>query len=516
MRLVTSDVMRAIDNECIQELGIPGLKLMESAGIGTVQCIERELGPQSGRTVTVVCGKGNNGGDGFVIARELKRLGAQVHVYLAGHREDVSGDARANLDRLGHEHVIELSDGRSIGELVGVMAGSDLVIDAVFGTGFSGVPRGLSGTVIGQMNVSGRPVLAVDVPSGLNATTGEAEGECVDATWTCTMGLPKRGFYIGQGRRCVGRLFVVDIGVPKKAIESVGVRDSVLTAREVGALLPERRCDGHKGTFGRVAVIAGSVGYTGAAALTSMAALRSGAGLVYLGTPSSVNDVMEIKLTEVITKPMAETAERTLSPDALPAIRELLEGADSLALGPGISRNEETRSLVASVVADVSIPTVIDADGLNALTPEVIARRSGEAPVVLTPHPGEMARLTGSTIADVMADRDAVARDVAARARATVLLKGAGTVIADPSGELYLNPTGNSGLASGGTGDVLTGAIAALLGQGIDPTEAAALGAWVHGHAGDLAAEALGETGMTAGDVLDHLPFAFMDVREAE
>jgi NAD(P)H-hydrate epimerase len=488
---------------------------MENAGVGTVRFIEREVGPQKGRTVTVVCGKGNNGGDGFVIARELRRLGATVSVYLVGHRDDVSGDARTNLGRLGAESVVELSDGRSVAGFVEVMTKSDFIVDAVFGTGFNGVPRGLSGTVIGQMNSCGRPVLAVDVPSGLNATTGIAEGECVNAAWTCTMGLSKRGFYIDHGRTCVGKLHVVDIGVPRKAIEAVGVRDNVLTMRDAAGLLPARPFDGHKGTFGTVVVVAGSVGYTGAAALTAASALRTGAGLVYLGVPSSLNDIMETKLTEVITKPLAETAARSLSPESLPDIRALLENADVLALGPGISSDQETRSLVRSIVTEVSVPCVIDADGLNALTPESIGQRTGDAPVVLTPHPGEMARLAGCSVRDVLADREGVARSTAASARATVVLKGVGTIVAAPSGELYMNPTGNSGLASGGTGDVLTGIIAAFLGQGVEATRAAALGVYVHGLAGDLAAEALGEAGMIAGDVLDHVPYALMELGEA-
>ncbi len=449
MKLVTSETMRAIDTECIERVGIPGLKLMENAGVGTVQFIERELGPQRGRAVTVVCGKGNNGGDGFVIARELKRLGASVSVYLAGHRDDVGGDAHTNLERLGTGQVVELADGRSIGEFVEATTKSDLIVDAVFGTGFSGVPRGLSGTVIGQMNASGRPVLAVDVPSGLNATTGVAEGECVDATWTCTMGLSKRGFYLGQGRDCVGTVHVVDIGVPASVIETVGVRDNVLSVREAAALLPGRAPDGHKGTFGRVAVLAGSVGYTGAAALTAMAALRSGAGLVELGVPSSLNDIMEVKLTEVITKPLAETDGRSLSPEALPGIRELLENADSLALGPGISRHRETGALVESVVAEMRVPCVIDADALNALTPEKIGQRTGGAAVVMTPHPGEMARLARRTVGEVMADRDGVARDVAARSRATVLLKGAGTVDRRPVGRTHPQPDGQQRACDG-------------------------------------------------------------------
>jgi len=515
MKFVTSETMRAIDSECIDNLGIPGLKLMENAGVGSVRFIEHELGPQKGKVVTVVCGKGNNGGDGFVIARELRRLGASVSVYLVGHRDDVSGDARTNLGRLGLESVVELSDGRSIAGFVEVMTKSDFIVDAVFGTGFNGVPRGLSGTVIGQMNSCGRPILAVDVPSGLNATTGIAEGECVNAAWTCTMGLSKRGFYIDHGRACVGKLHVVDIGVPRKAIETVGVRDNALTMRDAAELLPARPFDGHKGTFGTVVVIAGSVGYTGAAALTAASALRTGAGLVYLGVPSSLNDIMETKLTEVITRPLAETAARSLSPESLPDIRELLANADVLALGPGISGDQETRSLVRSIVAEVSVPCVIDADGLNALTPESIGQRTDDAPVILTPHPGEMARLAGCSVRDVLADREGVARATAASARATVVLKGVGSIVAAPSGELYMNPTGNSGLASGGTGDVLTGIIAAFLGRGVEPTRAAALGVYVHGLAGDLAAEALGEAGMIAGDVLDHVPYALMELGEA-
>jgi NAD(P)H-hydrate epimerase len=392
------------------------------------------------------------------------------------------------------------------------MTKSDFIVDAVFGTGFNGVPRGLSGTVIGQMNACGRPVLAVDVPSGLNATTGIAEGECVNAAWTCTMGLSKRGFYIDHGRACVGKLHVVDIGVPMKAIEQVGVLENVLTMRDAAELLPARPFDGHKGTFGTVVVVAGSVGYTGAAALTALSALRTGAGLVYLGVPSSLNDIMETKLTEVITRPLAETAARSLSPESLLDIRELLENAEALALGPGISRDQETQSLVRSIVAEMRVPCVIDADGLNALTPEEVGQRTGEAPVVLTPHPGEMARLAGCSIGGVLADREGVARATAVKARATVVLKGVGSVVAAPSGELYMNPTGNSGLASGGTGDVLTGIIAGFLGQGVAATEAAALGAFVHGLAGDLAAEALGEAGMIAGDVLDHVPYALMEL----
>jgi hydroxyethylthiazole kinase-like uncharacterized protein yjeF len=515
MKIVSSDGMRAIDNECIGGRGIPGLKLMENAGVGTVRFIEQELGSQAGRSVTVVCGKGSNGGDGFVIARELLARQAEVKVYLAGHATDVSGDARTNLDRLPAGTVIELADGRSVGDLVESMAKSDLVIDAVFGTGFAGEPRGLSGTVIGQMNLCGQPVLAVDVPSGLNATTGVAEGECVRALWTCTMGLPKRGFFLRPGMSYVGKLHVVDIGVPAAAIDAVGVYENVLMPAEIAALLPERPDDGNKGTFGKIIVIAGSVGYTGAAALTSYSALRSGAGLVTLGIPSSLNDVMEAKLTEVITKPLAETQSRSLAAEALPAIQELLGGADAVAIGPGLSRDASTEALVRSLVESVEIPCVVDADGLNALSVERVGARRGSAPLVLTPHPGEMARFIGQPLDSVLKRRQEIARETAAKCRATVVLKGAGTIVADPSGEVYLNATGNSGLATGGTGDVLTGIIVSFLGQGVPATIAAALGAYVHGLAGDIAAAELGTRGMVAGDVMDALPRALLGIESS-
>jgi NAD(P)H-hydrate epimerase len=512
MKLVTSETMRAIDAMCIGELGIPGLRLMESAGAGTARFVEQRLGSLSGKTVTIVCGKGNNGGDGFVIARELRARGAVVEVYLAGHRDDVAGDARINLDRLGSGAVIELADGRAVGGFAAAAARSDLVVDALFGTGFKGAPLGLSGTVIGMVNACARPVLAVDVPSGLDATTGAAGGECVRATWTCTMAFPKRGFYVPPGRELVGEVHVVDIGVPQKAVEAVGVRDNVLTGHEAAKLLPPRPHDANKGTFGRVVVVAGSVGYTGAAALASLSALRSGAGLVVLGVPASLNDVMEAKLTEVITRPLPETAGRALSRAAVPALRELIADADALAIGPGLSRDPETQAVVQAVVEEAAVPCVVDADGLNALSVDRVRGRAGAAPVVLTPHPGEMARLTGRTVADVQAHRDDVARDVAARAGATVVLKGTGTVTVDPGGELFLNPTGGSGLATAGTGDVLTGTVAALLAQRLPATHAAALGAFVHGRAGDLATLAKGRVGMIAGDVLEALPGALMEL----
>jgi hydroxyethylthiazole kinase-like uncharacterized protein yjeF len=509
MKLVTSDTMRAIDRECIDNLGIPGLALMERAGVGTVEFMEREIGDLCEKTFSVICGKGNNGGDGFVIARELSGRGSGVRVFLVGGCDDVAGDARTNLDAFGRDNVVEIRDDGDLDGLSGDLAASDVVVDAVFGTGFEGVPRGRFAGAISRMARCGRPVLAVDVPSGMNATTGAVEGECARATWTCTMGLPKRGFFLSPGRGFAGRVNVVDIGIPAEAVDAVGVRDNVLTTRDAAGLMPSRPADAHKGVLGRVLIVAGSVGYTGAAALASMSALRSGAGLVYLAIPSSLNDILETKLTEVITLPMPETADRSLSSGAASTLSSLMATMDAVAMGPGLSRNEDTAALVRRLVSEVDVPCVIDADGLNAVSIDDVSRRRGRAPLVLTPHPGEMARLLGCGVADVQESRDDVAREVAARTKATVVLKGAGTLSADSSGELYLNPTGNSGMATAGTGDVLTGAVAALLARAIGGLRAGALAAFAHGLAGDLAAERVGATGMVAGDVLDRMPEAF-------
>ena len=329
------------------------------------------------------------------------------------------------------------------------------------------------------------------------------------------MGLPKTGFYLNSGPSRAGRVHVVDIGIPREASDAAGTRENVLTMAEAAVLLPERPRDGHKGTSGRIVIVAGSVGYTGAAALASMSALRSGAGLVTLGAPASLNDILEVKLTEVITRPLPETESRSLSREAVPAILEMLESADALAVGPGVSRDPETESAIRAVVGEVAVPCVVDADGLNALSVERLAGRRGAAPLVITPHPGEMSRLTGHPVADIQSRRSEIARELAERTRSTVVLKGAGTVVADPDGELFLNPTGNSGLGSAGSGDVLTGIIGAFLGRGMDGLASSSLGAFVHGLAGDLAAEKNGEMGMIAGDVLDELPEAFMRIEMA-
>lgn len=514
MRLVTAETMRAVDRHAIDVMGIPGLDLMEEAGMGTVGVLVEQMGLDAGDRVVVICGKGNNGGDGFVIARGLRDLGVETDVFLLGAAEEVSGDARANLDLLEPGSLTGITSEKGLDALSEALDECDVAVDAIFGTGFSGAPRDLAAGAIQALNDSDVPVLAVDVPSGLDASTGGIEGECVIADWTSTMALPKKGFFLYPGREFVGDIHVIDIGIPEEAVEAVGVHEHVLTPCEAAAALPERDPAGHKGTFGRVAVVAGSVGYTGAATLASMSALRSGAGLVTACVPTSLNDIVEMKATEVITRPLPETGARSLGPSAIPELREFIAGVDAVAIGPGLSMYHETVEMVRSLVGSLTTPAVIDADGLNALTPDLIGARSGEAALVLTPHPGEMARLVGCTVEEVQADREELACTLAEQARATVVLKGAATVVATIAGDVMINATGNDGMASAGSGDVLTGVIAALLARGMSGPDAGAIGAFIHGLAGDLAAAAIGTTGMVAGDIMEFLPLAFFELEE--
>jgi hydroxyethylthiazole kinase-like uncharacterized protein yjeF len=510
MKAVTTQQMREIDRVTIEEVGIPGLDLMEAAGQGVVKAIEGTLIDIGRSRVTIFCGKGNNGGDGFVVARLLTEKEADVEIYLLGERNEVRGDAKVNLDRalaMG----LEVREVFSSDEIAQPLH-ADIIVDAIFGTGIQGPVRGFPAEVIDLINRSESTVVAVDTPSGLNTDTGAVEGPCVRADVTATMGLPKVGLLLFPGKTYVGNLEVVDIGVPAEVIESAGITIECVERQDIARCIPRRAPNAHKGDCGRVAVVAGSVGMTGAAALTCQAALRAGAGMTILGIPKSLNDVMEVKLTETMTKPLSETKERTLSLAAQGEIEQLLEWADVLAIGPGLSVNKETQELVRNIIRSVRMPTVIDADGLNALAGHVDCLTDSKAELILTPHAGELSRLTNQPIDTIEAHRIEAARQ-AARGLGTVLvLKGAPTVTSDAAGYVYINSTGNAGMATAGCGDVLTGVIAGMLAQGLRGTEAAITGVFLHGFAGDLATEHLGEWGSIAGDIAAEIPRAILEV----
>ncbi len=516
LKAVSAEQMKSIDARAIKGMSIPGVVLMENAGRGVVSAIREEIGELAGLSFAIVCGKGNNGGDGFVVARFLENEGATAESYLLGRKSDVKGDARANLDlalKAGIE-VIEVRGEKSLPSLMEGLRRADAAVDAIFGTGFEGAARGTPAYAIELLNEFEGPVFSVDVPSGLDATTGQVEGPCVVADVTATMCLPKTGLLLYPGRSYAGDLYVVDIGVPSVAIEKEDVKLEVLDSEYVRSILPLRPPGAHKGRFGHLLVVAGSPGMTGAAALASMSALRAGCGLVTLAIPESLNDVMEVKLTEVMTLPVPETESRTFAPEAIAPVLSFLENADALALGPGIGTNAGTKKFVLDLLPRIKCPAVIDADGLNCLSFDARAVKRRGSPLVLTPHPGEASRLTGVDARDIDRGRVEYAARIAKEFSVTVALKGAPTIVANPAGFEVINPTGNSGMATGGSGDVLTGMIGGFLAQGREPFEAASISVYLHGLAGDLGAEEKTEYSLVAGDIMDAIPLAVKECLE--
>lgn len=507
MLLTTAAQMRELDRRASEEFGVPSIILMENAGLRAFDVVYDILEEIGGNRVTVVCGKGKNGGDGFVAARHLSQVGADVEVFLIGEIDDVKGDARVNLE-IAEKSDIPIMELTDLSDLMFSLNESDLIVDAILGTGIKGEITGLAGDVIDIINTFGRYVVSVDLPSGLDSDTGQVLGNCVKADATVTFALPKIGLAVYPGISYAGEVTVVDIGIPEFAFQTAGIDTFVADAEDIRTRLPERPRDANKGTFGKVAIIAGSVGMTGAAAMAGMAAVRIGAGLVTLGVPESLNDILEAKVTEVMTVPLPETKERSFSRAAMDKSLELIKRCDAVAIGPGIGRNPETVAFIHEILPEIDVPMVIDADGLNAIAEDLTVFERLKAPAVITPHPGEMSRLTGTPIEAIQSNRLKAAKDAAARFGVTVVLKGAATVTASPDGEAWVNSTGSVALASGGTGDVLTGAITGFLAQGLSELDAAICGVYIHGRAGELAEEEIGHAGTAATDLLPLLPLA--------
>jgi NAD(P)H-hydrate epimerase len=506
MLVCTAAQMRAIDQWTIAH-GTPGHVLMERAGKGAAAVVRRRW--KRCRTV-VVCGRGNNGGDGFVIARHLRRVGFPVEVFLAGTAGSVHGDAARMLAawRRGGGRVRECTGTSALEGLRTSLVRAALVVDALLGTGLNAPIEGLHAAVIDAVNASAAPILAVDVASGLSADTGRPLGVAVRATVTATFGYAKVGQVLYPGIEHTGELELVDIGLRPDAHDALGATAThVLEARTVGALLPRRPRNAHKGTFGHVLVVAGSRGKTGAALLASEGAGRAGAGLVTTASAALLQPTLEGHVREAMTAALPDGRDGTAALGDGVALLRLLEGRDAVVCGPGLGVNPDTRTLVATIVRTARAPLVLDADGLNCVAATGLLRdRLG--PTVLTPHPGEMSRLLEITTAEVQADRLRVARQLATRDQVVVVLKGARTVVVAPDGRAAIVPTGNPGMASGGTGDVLAGIIGGLLAQGLDAFDAACLGAFAHGLAGDRVALRQGEVGLLARDLLDELPAA--------
>lgn len=510
MRLViTSEQMREIDRRTIEEVGIPGIILMENAGLGTVDLIEEVLSELGGSRITILCGPGNNGGDGMVIARHLYNHGFEIDVFLIGDHNRVKGDARINLEILGNMEieVVFLQEKKDLKKI----SESDLIVDALLGTGITGEVTGFLTDVIQWINKSLIPVVSVDMPSGLVCDTGIYHGACVIADETATMSELKRGLVLPPGRDMCGNISVIDISAPHHVGESIGVQTFLLEHEDIQSMLPFRPPAAHKGTFGRVLFLAGSTGMTGAAFLASTASLRVGCGLTILGIPRSLNSIMESKATEVMTKPLPETDSGSLSLNGEKEILKLVEWADVVGLGPGISTQRETGELIRRLADKIQKPLIIDADGLNNFQgyTDIFKNRKGD--LILTPHYGELSRLMGIPIDEIEKNRIEIAQQAAMEWNCVLVLKGAATLVADPDGNVFINPTGNSGMATAGSGDVLTGMITGFLAQKATLVNAASLGVYIHGLAGDLYLEEFEERSLLAGDLLDMIPVALQE-----
>jgi NAD(P)H-hydrate epimerase len=506
MRFCTAEQMRRLDQKTIEEVGLPGVVLMENAGRGAARLSRDHWGPLAGRRVDVVCGKGNNGGDGFVIGRIFHGWGARVRFFLLGRKADMGGDAGINLrvaENMGLE-IVEIAEDAHIDRLT--LDQADLVVDAVFGTGLNSEVRGRYRDAIERINQAPADVLAVDVPSGISADSGQVLGVAVRADLTATFGLPKTGLLIPPGETAAGRLEVVDIGIPPHVLREADPGRELITMDSLAGLVPDRRPGDHKGVFGHLLIVAGSTGKTGAAVMTALAACRTGTGLVTAAGPATLNPVMEQKLTEVMTEPLPEEPPGLLRPEALDRILELCQDKSAVVLGPGLGLSDGIVELVDGLIRQCPAPLIIDADGLNALARTIDAASASAGRLVLTPHPGEMARLTGLGVKEILNDRFSATLDLAQKTGAVVALKGHRTLVAEPGGRFALNTTGGPHMASGGMGDVLTGVIGGLAAQGLAGFDAARLGVFAHGRAADLAARDIGPVGLVATDLLDYLP----------
>jgi NAD(P)H-hydrate epimerase len=507
MKLLTAEEMRELDRQAIEEYKLPGVVLMENAGQATADQIEERFTDLWPGPVLIAAGKGNNGGDGYVIARHLLNRGWDVSVLVLAAEEAICGDARINLDVLTRSfaEIYFAEDGDALFSVLDVVDAPALIVDALFGTGLVSEVKGLYADVINWINGTDVPVVAVDVPSGVDATTGRLHGPVVYADLTVTFAEAKVGHVLQPAADSVGDLLVVDIGIPVQLSDHHPVNHFYVDAEMAHSLIPARPESGHKGTFGHLLTIAGSTGKTGAAVLTSEAGLRIGVGLSTLACPASLNPIFEVKLTEVMTFLLSDQ-DGSVAADALNGLLQICQDKQALVIGPGLGTGEGAQSLVEGVLAQAPQPLVVDADGLNVLGSCLDVLRKREGLTILTPHPGEMARLLGCTVAEIESDRLKVAADFAREYDVVLVLKGAPTVIALPDGRIFINGSGNPLLATGGTGDVLAGLIGGLLCQGCRPDAAAVLAVFLHGDAADRLAVENGDAGMLASDLLREIP----------
>lgn len=525
MKILTTGEMREADRLTTQRHGVASATLMENAGSAVARFLGAHFAPLERRSIVVLCGKGNNGGDGFVVARKVREMGAQALVFLFGDPAGLSAAAAENYRRLSAASIEPkiIRDAAQWETARNSFTGAAIIVDALLGTGVRGPVEDLLAQVIQDINGHGPRtcVIAVDIPSGLAGDTGEASGPAVTADFTVTFTAPKAGMIAASARARVGRLTVADIGTPRELLDEIS-RSNLrwLEPWEFRALPMTRKADSNKGIYGHALIVAGSVGKAGAAALAGRGALRAGAGLVTVATPEPNLSTVAGYAPEIMTEPLHATSAGTIAREVFDSggFAKILAGKNALALGPGLTTNEETQQFVRAIIASrPQVPVILDADGLNAFDGRASELRGSREMIALTPHPGEMARLIGSTVREVQERRLEVARTAASEWQAFVILKGYETVIAAPDGAVWINSTGNPGMATGGTGDVLTGMLAGLTAQfgAQNWPLALGLGVYLHGLAGDLAAEEFGEAPLIATDLIRAIPPAFAQLRDA-
>lgn len=512
MYAVSAKEMRDIEGKCINEYSISGLELMERASIKVMESIQRNSDDFRKNNFLLFVGKGNNGGDTLAVCRHLLNEGVCPRVFLLCKEEDIKGDALKNLNLLKH-----------LGQAMSLLGESDFnekleeglkwctfIVDGILGTGFRGELSEDFTQIICKINDIKKTVLSIDIPSGLEASTGKVPSVCIKATMTVTFGFPKLGLIIHPGCQYAGMLEVADIGIPVECIEQFNLKTSLIDEHMIQRLIPERKSDSNKGTYGRVLIVTGSAGMTGSGCLCALSALYSGAGLVYVAVPEELASVYSLKLIEPIIVKVPSIQE-AMALRGLEVLIQNVKNKDVVVLGPGIGRRFTTGRLVEEFVKVCEKPMVIDADGLNLLGDLKIFQNI-KAPVIITPHPGEMARLYSITVGEVQNNRIEVATKFAKEYNVIVVLKGSKTIIAAPDGSIYINPTGNAGMATAGTGDVLAGLIGGLMGQGLEPIQACIAGVYLHGAAGDIVATNKGQHGVIAGDVAEALPYSMKDL----
>jgi NAD(P)H-hydrate epimerase len=519
MMIVTGDAMRNIDKKAVNEFGIKSIDLMENAGKGTAELLLKQYGERKLKNTAIICGKGNNGGDGFVIARILAAKGIKPKVYVAARKQDVEGNARVNMLRLEKEKikVSEIATFKQFDDAAGNIGSSVVLIDALLGTGFKGSVSGIYAKIIKYINsLKGKTIISIDVPSGLNSDNGKVINECIRADHTITLGLVKTGLLMYPGIEFAGKVNVVDIGLPESLVNLDDHLIFYIDQEVIKNMCPKRKPDCHKGSVGRVLVAGGSLGYVGAPCLTALAGLRSGCGIVTLAVPESIYQTAQAKMTEVIVRPLPEKAPGVLAPEAEDVILELLRNNDVLAAGPGLGIAKETASILKNILLKVDKPLVLDADALNIISRNPSILKKVKPDIIITPHPGEFSRLTGYEVEYIQSSRIESAEEFADRYNTITVLKGARTVVAVPKKKVYVNSTGNSGMATAGAGDVLTGIIASFAAQGLTAENAAAAGVFVHGLAGDIAAEEKSECGLIASDIIENIPYAIKKIKAGD